>query len=78
MYGNKKEVIKLREPSQKSSMSHQDREVLDFIIEKTQRLYWNDFINLVYSTYPVLSQERQTVLDLPKLAESYKKSRPSG
>lgn len=74
MYGNPKDVIKLKEASGKTELSAQDKEDINFIIEKTRRLYWKDFINLVYSTYPVLSQEKQTVLDLPKLAKAYSHS----
>jgi hypothetical protein len=33
---------------------------------------WNDFIRLVYSTYPIMSQERGTELDLAALAEEYR------
>lgn len=35
---------------------------------------WSRFIRLVYSTYPILTQERGTKLDLVELAAKYKEA----
>jgi hypothetical protein len=51
--------------------------VLDFVIEQTAPLYWNDFIKLVYSTYPVVTQPRFLPLDLVKLALEYREAAPA-
>lgn len=52
-------------PTQKDSLSH--------VIEITKALTWDDFINLVYSTYPITSSERYSHLDLIQKANEYKK-----
>jgi hypothetical protein len=46
-------------------------ESLDHIIEVTKKLYWNDFIRLVYGTHPIASSERYEYLDLSKKAAEY-------
>lgn len=71
MYGNPKQLIQLRESAEVVELSKEDREILDHVIEETRPLYWNDFIKLVYSTYPVLTQERYEELDLVALAKEY-------
>lgn len=45
--------------------------ILDFVIDKAEKLYFNDFIDYVYSTYPVKASERYSKLDLPVLAAEY-------
>ena len=45
---------------------------LDFVIEKTKGMYFDSFIDYVYSTYPVTSKERYSKLDLVTLAQEYK------
>ena len=46
--------------------------LIDFVIEKTRKFYWNKFIELVYSTYPIISQEKGSSLNLIELAREYK------
>ena len=71
IYGNDKEII-LCNPDEEDDISNSVKEVLDFVIETTKNLYWSDFIKLVYSTYPIFSQSKYTILDLPDLAKKYK------
>lgn len=76
-YGDPKQVIKIRKKND-HDLSDDEVEALDFIIGKTKKMYWKQFIDLVYSTYPILTRERQDILDLPKLAREYrsKKRKP--
>jgi hypothetical protein len=46
-------------------------EVLDFVVEKLQRLSWDGITRLVYSTYPAMSQSKYTLLNLIQLAKDY-------
>jgi uncharacterized protein YwgA len=72
MFGGQKEVIRLKEPTVKHpSITEDDAKDLRFVIEQTAPLYWNDFIELVYSTYPVISRPRYETLDLVALAKEY-------
>ena len=70
-YGGVKDTITVAKPFKSKSLSGKDKEMLDHVIEQTKRLYWNDFIQLVYSTYPVLTGTRGEYLDLNGAAERY-------
>ena len=50
-----------------------DRQVLDFVIESTSPLNWNEFVKLVYSTYPIVTQPRFSKLDLVAIAQRYRR-----
>lgn len=44
----------------------------DFIIENTSDKNWSDFINLVYSTFPIRNNSKYTSLNLIEEAEKFK------
>ncbi|MBI1364144.1 MAG: DUF4065 domain-containing protein [Proteobacteria bacterium] len=46
-----------------------ERETLDKVLEETQHMYFRQFIDHVYGTYPVLSQPKGSYLDLVELAK---------
>lgn len=72
-YGGQKNIISLLKDKNFTEPNECEREIIDFIIDKTRRLFWSDFINLVYSTYPIISQEKGSVLNLVQLSKEYKK-----
>ena len=74
MFGGQKEIVSLNTETTWPSLTEEDIEILDFVIEETAPLYWNEFIQLVYSTYPIVSQPRFTPLELTTLASAYKDS----
>ena len=71
-YGNPKELIVLIEDNGFSSPNEDEKQVIDFVIEKTKKYNWNDFIKLVYSTYPIISQPQGSNLNLIELSKEYK------
>lgn len=72
MYGQPKTLLsRSGKAVEFSELRRGDREILDHVIKSTRDLYWNDFIELVYKTYPVATGERGAVLDLPLLAKAY-------
>ncbi len=73
MHGQPKKAISLKREGYEPILSEKERRSLDHIIEITQKLYWDDFIKLVYSTHPVASSERYSFLNLVDKAEEYKK-----
>ncbi len=74
IYGTKKTMFLLKnEDIDFDNLSENVTSTIDIIIEKTKRLYWKDFIDFVYSTYPIVTSERYTFLNLIKKAEEYKK-----
>lgn len=72
-YGNEKNLIEIIDDKNFSDPTEEEQEIIDFIIEKTKKFYWDKFINLVYSTYPIISQEKGSQLNLIELAKEYKK-----
>ena len=78
IYGSYKEKIVFVGADKDIEISQDEKEILDFVINKTQNLYFNDFINYVYSTYPVSNKRRYSTLDLASLAKEYKESVANG
>lgn len=74
-YGGLKEVIQVRQPYEYSNLTNAEKKILDFVIEQTRLLNWNDFIKLVYSTYPILTEPKYSSLDLIHLAKKYKEDK---
>jgi len=70
MYGGRKKSFTLAK-SYSPSLSEGEKKSLDHIIKVTKKLYWADFIKLVYGTHPIASSERYEYLDLKKKAEDY-------
>ncbi|MDP9331102.1 MAG: Panacea domain-containing protein [Actinomycetota bacterium] len=71
VFGADKTVIGVKPSADNPTLNAEDQEILDFVIHRTERLYWGDFLKLVYSTYPILTQSRYTYLNLGKLAREY-------
>ena len=71
MYGSPKQVVRLARPDLDASLEPWEREALDHVLSTTSDLSWQRFIELVYSTYPVVSQDRYSTLDLVELAGDY-------
>lgn len=78
LHGSRKTTIYLNEDStaQLDSLTSKDIEILDHVIEKTRRLSFDGFVQLVYSTYPIMTQPRYQYLNLPALARKYIDSIP--
>lgn len=72
MYGAPKRIYSLKNTTFQPQLDDKAKESLDHIIEVTQKIYWADFIKLVYSTHPVMSSERYSPLNLVEKAEEYK------
>jgi hypothetical protein len=72
-YGNLKELIRLTMGRGYPSLTQGDKYILDFVMALTRPKNWDEFLNLVYSTYPIASQPRYSTLDLPALATEYRK-----
>lgn len=71
-YGAPKTLIRLAADRDYPTLSSEEQEVLDWVIDKSSEMSWNSFIRLVYSTYPIMSQDRGTALDLVELAQEYR------
>lgn len=67
------DTVALRQPVSYTSLTVDDRSLLDFVVEVTASLPWNDFNRLVYSTYPLITQEKYQNLDLMVAADRYQR-----
>ena len=48
------------------------KNVADYIISNTYKLNWSEFINLVYSSYPIKNNLKYSNLDLNKLSSEFR------
>ena len=71
LFGSKKEVIKVTKNASSETLTDVDRRILDFVVSQTSSLFWDDFIRLVYSTYPIMNYPKYSKLDLVSLAKRY-------
>ncbi|MBH0092288.1 Panacea domain-containing protein [Pseudoalteromonas sp. SCQQ13] len=69
-YGSLKEQIEfVGDIKNYNSIDSDEVQVIEEIVRETDSLYFNDFIDHVYSTFPVKESNRYAVLDLPKMAQ---------
>ena len=78
IFGNPKDVISLKHPFTETSLEMGDLKILDHVIEQTRKLNFDGFIQLVYSTYPVLTGERGSTLNLVDAANRYAATSSTG
>jgi hypothetical protein len=76
MYGGPKDLLRVSSDVQYPSLTDEEKDLLDFVISSSASKNWDDFIKLVYSTYPIVTQERFAKLDLVALAREYEESIP--
>lgn len=74
VFGGRKQEIKLDDSFDGNiELTESQINVLDFVIEATKNKNYEEFIKLVYSTYPIVSNSKYSDLDLVNLAKDYKK-----
>lgn len=76
LYGGQKDLIRVADDVDYSSLTDDQKELLDYVISSSASKNWDDFIKLVYSTYPIVTQDRFSKLDLVELAKEYEESIP--
>lgn len=72
VYGGRKQLFSLVSNVQKFDIDSSSKSILDFVMDATKSKNYDDFIKLVYSTYPVVSSSRYSELNLVSLAKQYK------
>ena len=72
-FGLPKNLIEVVDKSYCPTLDDSERNAIDHVINLTSRLPWADFIRLVYSTHPVASSSRYSVLNLVDKAEDYRR-----
>ncbi len=72
IYGSRKQLFKLNYEHVEIHISDEVREIVDFVIKATCNKNHDEFIKLVYSTYPVISGDRHSPLNLVEKAREYR------
>ena len=74
-FGTKKFLVesKIEKSELQFELNESERKIIDKVIDKTKSMNWNEFIDYVYSTFPIVKSEKYGVLNLVKLAEEYQK-----
>lgn len=72
-FGHKKNVIYINDFVKDNDITllDCDKQYLNYVIDTTHSLNWADFIRLVYSTYPIISSNRKSNLNLVEKAMIY-------
>ena len=73
-YGDKKELIQVKGTAPLPSVDSISEQVINEVIDKTKSMYWNAFIEYVYSTPPISESTRYSELNLEKFAKKIKKT----
>lgn len=71
-YGNDKEILSLKNAYGSYVLSADELLVANHVLEQTKSLRFDEFIKLVYSTYPVVTRPKGSILDLVPLAAAYR------
>ena len=58
------------------SLSYEEQLIIDRVIEDTKQMSWNEFIDYVYSTYPIVNSNKYYTLDLVRLAIEFNMINP--
>ncbi|WP_334039046.1 Panacea domain-containing protein [Alteromonas macleodii] len=71
MYGTSKYVLSYSGNKDAIRLEKRDKDILNAVMEKTKTMYFNQFVDYVYSTYPVKTKERYSTFNLVQLANDY-------
>ncbi|BAF69858.1 Panacea domain-containing protein [Nitratiruptor sp. SB155-2] len=71
-FGNNKKIIENIENNYNPNINDHEKQVINKIIDITKDKNWSAFINLVYSTYPILVSEKYSYLNLINKAKKFR------
>lgn len=74
-YGKEKKLITLKKKEEYNSLNKNDIKSIKKVLKATEDLNWQKFINLVYSTYPILTTEKYSYLNLKNKAQEFKQQK---
>lgn len=72
-FGGSKNIISLSEPNRiRIMISESLKESIDFVVTLTKDKKYDEFINFVYSTYPIVTAKKYSPINLKIKADEYK------
>lgn len=66
------ENVILKNRSADYELSSSEKEILDQVVEDTFNLEWEDFMRVIFDTYPITKLTKYGYIDLSKFAHEYK------
>lgn len=80
MFGSPKLLVTKKNQTKELSvtgLSSLEKQSIDKVIEETKQLNFNEFIDFVYSTYPIVNTKKYNFLELSELAYQEESSKNS-
>jgi len=74
-FGNKKILIKINDDNYPTDITTNEKSIIDFVMKSTEKMNWDRFIQLVYSTFPILVSVKGSNLNLIEIAKEREKIR---
>jgi hypothetical protein len=71
IFGTQKCIFELKR-KYPYNLSDEEKKTINFVIEKTKKKNWTDFIRIVYGTYPIINSDKYSSLNLIELAKQKK------
>ena len=69
------DMIALNKITAEPKFTPQQKKILEDIKTTASSMPFRQFLKLIYSTYPIRTQEKYSTLDLPVLAQAYKREK---
>lgn len=70
LYGTPKVQMEYIGSEKDYSLTNEEKEVIDYVINETKIKYWNSFIKYVYDTFPIRNNPHYSQLNLIELADT--------
>jgi len=70
--GFTRENVTLHNRSNPYDVTYQERQILDEVIKDTFHLEWEDFMKVIFDTYPITKINKYGLIDLSKYANEYR------
>lgn len=68
-------TISINDVNYAPTIPQEDKDLIDSIVRSIKKYDFDEFIKLVYSTYPVMTSDQYTYLNLVEKAKEYKASK---
>lgn len=75
-FGTKKYIVEAKRGKDNLTidLTENEKSIIDKVINNTKNLNWNEFIDYVYSTFPIQTSKKYGTLDLIELANKFNRS----
>ena len=71
-FGTPKTTITLKQSKRSAHLDREKTRIINSVRKKTSKKTWAEFIRTIYSTYPIVTSDQYTDLDLVEKAREYR------